>query len=332
MTVVDVHCHVAPESCLPMEAVGPDGRTYGLRVDRDGCGALCPIINGRPNRNCEADQLYDMERQLREMDAAGVDIQVLSPVTFFYFYNLPDEECAARARRVNAAVAAIVEGRPDRFRGMATLPMQNPELAVAELERTICELGLNGVEICSNVNGRNLDEPEFRPFFEAVARLHVPVFVHPAHVAAGDRLQRHYLENLIGNPLDSAICIASLIFGGVLDAFPGLDMVFAHGGGVAPILAGRWNHGYSVRPECDALPRKPTEYLRDLYYDTITHDARALSYLCGLVGPSQLLLGTDYPFDMGDTDPSATIAEASGASEEAVADMRGRTAARLYGI
>lgn len=332
MTVVDVHCHVAPEACLPMEAVGPDGRTYGLRVDQDDCGALCPVINGRPNRNCEADQLYDMERRLREMDAAGVDIQVLSPVTFFYFYNLPDEECAARSRRVNAAVAAIVEGRPDRFRGMATLPMQNPELAVAELERAVCELGLNGVEICSNVNGRNLDEPEFRPFFEAVARLRVPVFVHPAHVAAGDRLQRHYLENLIGNPLDSAICIASLIFGGVLDAFPGLDMVFAHGGGVAPILAGRWNHGHSVRPECDALPRKPAEYLRDLYYDTITHDARTLSYLCDLVGPSQLLLGTDYPFDMGDTDPLTTIAESSGASEEAVADMRGRTAARLYGI
>lgn len=144
MAVIDIHCHIAPEECMPMEAVGPDGRTYGLRVDRDDSGMLCPVINGRINRNCEANQLYDIERRLREMDAAGLDIHVPSPVTFF-FYNLPPGECAARARQVNAAIARIVEDRPNRFRGMATVPMQDPELAVAELEHAVGELGLHGL-------------------------------------------------------------------------------------------------------------------------------------------------------------------------------------------
>ncbi len=333
MAVIDIHCHIAPQSCLPLEAVGPDGRTYGLRAERDDIGMLCPVINGRINRNCEADQLYDIERRLREMDAAGVDIQVLSPVTFFFFYNLPAAECAARARQINAAIAQITVDRPDRFRGMATVPLQDPELAVAELEHAVGELGLHGLEICSNVNGKNFDEPEFKPFFEAVERLGVPIFVHPAHVAASDRLKRHYLVNLIGNPLDTAISIASLIFGGVLDAFPNLKLVFAHGGGIAPVLVGRWNHGHAVRPETEWLPRPPVEYLKELYYDTITHDTRALAYLCDLVGASRVLLGTDYPFDMGDTGPLATISELAGLiNEQELADMRGATAARLYDI
>ena len=332
MTVIDVHCHIAPESCLPMEAVGPDGRTYGLSVGRDACGATCPVVDGRPNANCEPEQLHDVGRRLRDMDAAGVDVQVLSPVTYFYFYNLPAGECAARARRINAAVAEIAHGRPDRFRGMATVPLQDPDLAAAELEHAVRELGLHGVEICSNVDGRNLDEPAFRPFFEAADRLGVPVFVHPSSVAAADRLGSHYLANLIGNPLDSAICIASLMFGGVLDAFPGLKLVFAHGGGVAPILAGRWTHGREVRPECRELPRTPREYLASLHYDTITHDAGALRYLRDLVGPSRILLGTDYPFDMGDADPLGTISALSGLDDDDRAGMRGATAARLYGV
>ena len=332
MAVIDIHCHIAPESCLPMEAVAPNGKTYRLSVHREDCGALCPVINGKVNRNCDADQLYDVERRLREMDDARVDIQVLSPVTFFFFYNLPAEECAARARQVNVAMAGIAAARPDRFRAMATVPLQDPELAAAELDHAVGELGLHGVEVCSNVNGMNFDDPSLRSFFETVERLDVPVFVHPSNVAAADRLHRHYLENLIGNPLDSAICIASLVFGGVLDAFPGLKMIFSHGGGVAPILVGRWNHGKAVRSENADLPRAPLEYLKTLHFDTITHDARALAYLCDQVGASQVVLGTDYPFDMGDTDPLATISALPGLSDDEIADMRGGTAARLYDI
>ena len=332
MTTIDIHCHIAPEACLPMEAVGRDGRTYGLSVGRDDCGANCPIINGEPNRNCDADQLYDVERRLREMDAAGVDIQVLSPVTFFYFYNLPPVEGAERARRVNTEIAAIAADRPDRFRGMATLPMQDPERAVEELQYAVTELGLHGVEISSNVNGKNLDAPEFRPFFATAERLEVPIFVHPDNVAAGDRLRSYYLRNLIGNPLDSTICVACLIFGGVFDEFPDLRMIIAHGGGLAPILVGRWDHGNTVRHEARKPARKPRDYFSKLYYDTITHDSAILRSLCNLVGPSQVLLGTDYPFDMGDTTPLATIDSLEGLSESERKAMRGGTAARLYNI
>lgn len=332
MATIDIHCHIVPESCLPMEAVGPDGRTYGFRSARDANGVLCPVANGQINRNCEPEQLWDLDRRLRDMDRASVDIQVLSPAPFLFFYNLPAAECAPRARQLNTAIATIARARPDRFRGMATVPLQGPELAASELEYAVTELGLHGVEICSNVDGINLDEPRFRQFFDTVQRLDVPVFVHPTNVAARDRLQRYYLGNLIGNPLDTAICIASLIFGGVLDAYPGLKLIFAHGGGVTSFVVGRWNHGHTVRPECQALPRPPVEYLQKLYYDTLCHDTRALQYLRDTVGASQIVLGTDYPFDMGDLQPLRTIAALDPLSDPERADMQGGTAARLYGI
>lgn len=261
MAVIDFHNHIAPESCMPMEAVAPNGKTYGLSVHDAQDGVLSPVINGKINHNCDADQLYSVERRLREMDDARVDFQVLSPVTFFFFYNLPAEENADRARRINRAMADIVHDRPDRFHGMATVPLQDPEMAAAELDHAVHELGLIGVEVGSNVNGKNFDDPSFRPFFEMAEKCDVPIFVHPVHVAAADRLGNYYFQNLIGNPLDTAICAASLIFGGVLDDFPKLKLVFAHGGGIAPFLVGRWNHGKAVRAENQALPRPPEDYL-----------------------------------------------------------------------
>ena len=288
MTVVDVHCHVAPESCLPMEAVGPDGRTYGLRVDRDDCGAHCPVINGRPNRNCEADQLYDMERRLREMDVAGVDIQILSPVTFFYFYNLPDEECAARSRRVNTAVAAIVEGRPDRFRGMATLPMQNPELAVAE--RAVSELKLNGVEICSNVNGRNLDEPEFRPFFGTVTRLRVPARVRASRAC---RRRQPAATALFGKPDRQLARFGDPHRQPDIRRYP--RRLSRHGHGFRAWRRRRLHPCRAMEP----WSRRPTRVRRP----------------CAEAGGMSSGSRRDYP-----------------RRADAVADMRGRTAARLYDI
>ncbi|GIX48090.1 MAG: 2-hydroxy-3-carboxy-6-oxo-7-methylocta-2,4-dienoate decarboxylase [Candidatus Tectimicrobiota bacterium] len=329
MAVIDVHCHLVPPRCLPMEAVAPDGRTYGLRLGRDAQGAPCPVVNGQPNRNCDPEQLWNLERRLRDMDAAGVEVQVLSPPPFLLFYALPSHTAQEYARRFNAALAEITTARPDRFRGMATVPLQDPERAAAELEYAITELGLHGVEIGTNVNGLNLDEPRFAPFFETVQRLAVPVFVHPHAVAGQERLQRYYLGNLIGNPLDTTICIASLIFGGVLDAFPGLKLIFAHGGGQAPYLVGRWDRGHAVRPECQALPQPPSAYLQRLYFDTLCHRPQALHYLLLTVGASRLVLGTDYPFDMGDPQPQATLAALPAAERAAVA---GETAARLYGI
>lgn len=332
MPAIDIHCHIVPESCLPMEAIGPDGRTYGFRIDRDDRGMLCPISHGRMNRNCDPEQIWNLDRRLRDMDASGVDIQVLSPAPFLFFYNLPPQACQKLARRINTAIADITTSRPDRFRGMATLPLQAPELAIAELEYAINELGLHGLEMCSNVNGRYFDEPAFGPFFEAVQRLAVPIFVHPMNVAGSDRLHHYYLENLIGNPLDTAICIASLIFGGVLDTYPNLKMIFAHGGGHTAFVVGRWNHGRQVRPECEALPKPPEDYLKQLYYDTICHHPRALRHLCDMVGTFQIVLGTDYPFDMGDTRPLQTIATLTPLSDQERAAITGETAMRLYNI
>lgn len=332
MVAIDIHCHIVPESCLPMEAVGPDGRTYGFRIDRDDNGIMCPISNGRINRNCDPEQIWNIDRRLRDMDASQVDMQVLSPAPFLFLYNLPAQECQQMARRVNTAMAEIAQARPDRFRSMATIPLQHPELAIAELEFAVNELGMDGLEMCSNVDGKNYDEPEFRPFFATVQRLDVPIFVHPTNVAASDRLGRYYLGNLIGNPLDTTICIASLIFGGVLDDYPELKMVFAHGGGFTSFIVGRWNHGASVRPEGEHLPKPPEEYLQQLYYDTICHHPHALRHLRDMVGVSQIVLGTDYPFDMGNTRPIEVVATLEDVSEGERAAITGETAARLYNI
>jgi aminocarboxymuconate-semialdehyde decarboxylase len=170
------------------------------------------------------------------------------------------------------------------------------------------DLGLKGVEIGTNVNGRNLDDPEFLPFFERAAALNAFIFVHPVNTAGRDRMGRYYLTNLIGNPVDSGVAIASMIFGGVFERCPDLHCCFAHGGGIAPYILGRWEHGYRVRPEAaDAVPKPPSAYFKQIYCDSLAHSHAAVRYLVDLLGPEHVVLGCDYPYDMGDEDPVGSI-------------------------
>jgi aminocarboxymuconate-semialdehyde decarboxylase len=191
------------------------------------------------------------------------------------------------------------------------------------------KLGLKGVQINSNINGKNLDEAEFVPFFEAAQQLDIPVFVHPHYVAGAERLRKHYLINLIGNPVDTTIAIASLVFGGVLERFPKLKFVFAHAGGCAPYIRGRWDHGYrNVYGTQYAIPKPPGEYLKKTYFDTITHWAPALSYLINTHGVDHLVMGSDYPFDMADPDPVKTVSNQS-LSKKDQEKIMGENAAQL---
>lgn len=299
---IDVHAHYHPASCLDLS------NTMGRAAN-------------------VADAITDLGLRIADMDARGVDIELVSVPPWLGEYDL------AECQRLNEGIAEAAAAHPKRLVGLATVPLHEPEQAAAELERCVRELGFRGAEILTNVRGANLHEPRFAPFYAKMQELDVPAFIHPQSVlGAADRLAVFYMANFVGNPHDTGIAAASLIFGGVLAEFPRLKLVLAHGGGSCPFLVGRWDHGWrSGVATGSTVPDAPSEYLRRLHFDTITHDRAALEYLVDKVGTGHVHLGTDYPFVMGDQDPVGTIMalEHTDAEREA---MLGGNAAELFGV
>jgi aminocarboxymuconate-semialdehyde decarboxylase len=294
---IDIHAHILPEETMrQLQKTAP---SLGLRLTSMDEGSAILEIAGVIQKPFPR-EAWDLEWRLRDMDRSRVDIQLLSntPQTFLY-----DQEAAlgaACAEIQNEQIAALARKYPDRFRGLATLPMQAPELAARELRRAMGSLGLLGFHLASNIQGRNLDDPNLAPVWEAAQELSAFILVHPFKIAAGDRLKSYYLKNLIGNPLDTTIAAASLIFGGVIERYPAISFCFAHGGGFVPYQAGRFIHGWNVRPEPKQfLEKGPAESLGRIYYDTILHSDGTLQFLIGSVGAARVMLGSDYPFDMG---------------------------------
>ena len=243
---------------------------------------------------------WDLERRLQDMAASKVDVQVLSVCPQTFVYAQPPALAAAFARIQNEQLAKLVKARPDRFLAIATLPMQAPKLAADELRHAVRTLGLRGAQIGSNVAGKNLDDPALEPVWATAAELDAFILLHPINVAGVDRLSSYYLNNLIGNPLDTTIAAACLVFSGVLERHPSLKICLSHGGGFVPYQAGRFLHGWHVRKEPKSkLPKPPTESLGRFYFDTIVHSKDVLEFLVGNAGVDRVLLGSDYPFDMG---------------------------------
>jgi len=243
---------------------------------------------------------FDIARRVRDMDAMGVDVQVLSATPQTYLYNQDASLGAAAAAIQNDQIAKLVKENPQRFMGIATLPMQAPEKAADELRRAMTRLGLRGTMFASNIMGKNLDDPGFEPIWATAEELGAFVFIHPNNVAGADRMKSYYLNNLIGNPLDTTIGAACLYFGGVMDRHPKLTVVLAHGGGFTPYQAARWEHGWQVRPEPKKnIARQPVNIAKRFYYDTILHSAPVLEFMIGRVGADRVMLGSDYPYDMG---------------------------------
>jgi aminocarboxymuconate-semialdehyde decarboxylase len=243
---------------------------------------------------------WNLERRLADMDAAEVDVQVLSNTPQTFLYDLDASLNATLAALQNDQIARTVKAQPDRFFGIATLPMQAPEQAAAELRRAMTTLGLRGAQIGSNVCGRNLDDPALEPVWAVANELSALMMVHPTQVAGIDRLRSYYLNNLIGNPLDSTIAAASLVFGGVIARYPKIKFFFVHGGGFVPYQFGRFVHGWKVRPEPHVhLEESPEAALGTLWFDTILHAREPLEYLVKTAGASRVVLGSDYPYDMG---------------------------------
>ncbi len=243
---------------------------------------------------------FDIPRRLRDMDAAGVDVHVLSATPQTYLYNQEPALGLTLAAIQNDQMAKHIAVHPDRFMGIATLPLQDPKRAADELRRAVTKLGLKGSMFASNIMGKNLDDPSFEPVWTTAEELGAFMFVHPNNVAGADRMKSYYLNNLIGNPLDTTIGAACLYFGGVLDRHPKLAVVLAHGGGFTPYQAARWEHGWQVRPEPKKnISRQPANIAKRFYYDTILHSAPVLEFMIGHVGANRVMLGSDYPYDMG---------------------------------
>ncbi len=297
--VVDIHCHLniaAADELMRPHLAGQ------LSIQTFSCAATDDTNRRQFQRIGRT--LNVIDERILDMDRLGVDVQAVSPVPTQYYYFAEPGLGRQAARLVNDGIAAAVARFPDRLVGLGTVPLQAPELAVLEMKRCVSELGLRGIEISSNVAGRELAEPQFRPFFAAAEELGVLLFMHPLGVTHGQRLSEYYLNNLIGNPLESAIAVSHLIFGGVLEQHPGLKLCVAHGGGYLPTYWGRLDHAWRERDDCrQFITRPPSEYLRRLYFDTVVFDQRHLQFLLDTYGPEQLLMGTDYPFDMAEPDP-----------------------------
>ncbi len=273
---------------------------------------------------------FDIARRLKDMDAAQVDVHVLSVTPQTYLYNQEPALAATLAAIQNDQIARHVAAHPDRFMGIATLPLQDPKRAADELRRAMTRLGLKGSMFASNIMGKNLDDPGFEPVWATAEELGAFMFVHPNNVAGADRLKSYYLQNLIGNPLDTTIAAACLYFGGVLDRHPKLKFVLAHGGGFTPYQAARWEHGWKVRPEPKKnIARQPKDIARRFMYDTILHSDRTLETMIGLVGADRVLLGSDYPYDMAMLDCVAHVRSLKIADADKASILGGRAATLL---
>ncbi len=326
---VDLHCHVYVPAAE--EAVAE-----AFEMETDFLFKFANEATREVNRK-QAQEIFgkltSIETRLADMDGMAIDIQALSPAPLQYYYALEPDLGQTSARIINDHIAEIVDAHPDRFVGLGTIPMQEPDLAVAELDRAVSELGMRGVEICTSVAGEELSNDRFRKFFAKAEELNALIFMHPNGFSDGDRLSDHYFTNVIGNPLDSTVAVSHLIFGGVLDAYPNLKICVAHGGGYLPAYSGRIDHAHASREDCRrCIKEKPTSYLRKLYFDTVVFTEHQLEYLVSLYGSDHIVLGTDYPFDMGMDDPVGFVDGADALTADDKAAIVGGNAAQLLGI
>jgi aminocarboxymuconate-semialdehyde decarboxylase len=319
---IDVHNHAMPERALALLRADP---TYGVKLD----GRLW---SGGLHVNFEVVPSFtDHEAKLAVLDAKGLDAAVISVAPPLFYYHLgADPAGEAIARATNRGLAEFSAGDPERFRWLATVPMQAPERAAAVLEAAVDD-GAVGVEVGTAVPGRRLDEPDFDVFWSAAARLGVPVTLHPAYGERNSALDAYYFENVLGFLFETTITIERLIVAGVLDRHPDLELVLLHGGGYFPYQFGRLRHARTVRPELEHAPADPWAYRDRLHFDIITHDPRALAYLIERAGAERVVLGTDLPFDMATPDPMALLLEAAGEGEIARTIAEDNPAA-LYGF
>jgi len=305
MLTIDIHTHILPEKIPDFKSKFGYGGFISLDHHKPCCARM--MIGDKFFREVEQN-CWDPPTRIKECDHHDVQVQVLSTVPVMFSYWAKAADCLDVSMFLNDHIAAIVQRYPKRFVGLGTVPMQEPQLAIAELER--CKkIGLAGIQIGSHVNEWNLNAPELFPVFEACQKMEMAVFVHPWEMMGTDKMQRYWLPWLVGMPAETSLAICSMIFGGVFEKLPKLRVAFAHGGGSFPATIGRIQHGFDCRPDLVAIDNKvsPRNYLGKFYLDSLVHDPVMLDYIVKLVGPERVALGSDYPFPLGENEPGTLI-------------------------
>ncbi|UJL45588.1 amidohydrolase [Virgibacillus sp. NKC19-16] len=290
---IDFHTHIISEEFLDLAEKYGDDRWPILEKTCD-CGANI-MIKGKKFREI-TDQAWDAEKRLKDMDEEGIDIQVLSPIPVTFSYWSDPEQGLEMATFQNDFIASIAKENPKRFIGLGTVPLQDVDIAIKEMKRAVHDLGLKGVQIGSNVNGKNLDDPELERFFEAANEQGVPLFVHPWETLGGERMPRHNFMYMVGMPSETALAAGSIIMSGMLDKYTNLKICFAHGGGSLPYLLPRMDKGWNVWPQIRKTEKPPSHYAKLLYYDSLVYDENNLQFMIDRFGVDQIIAGSDYPF------------------------------------
>lgn len=305
MRSIDIHAHLVPQ-CL-WQAIEDGGEWYGMRYETADRSSLY-VSKGKVGRIAPKVK-FTPEERIQDMDRQGTDVQVVSVHTQILGYHLPVPAGIAQAREINDEIASMTRGWPRRFAGMATLPLPDIDAAIAELDRAVNTLGLKGAELDTVVNGKNWDEPEFLPLFQAAEAMGAVFFYHPQpqHNMMADRIDRYAIPNSIGVPMEDALITATLICGGILDRCPDLKVCIAHGGGPACYLMNRIDRGWQERRQGQVAENPPSTYQRKLYYDCITMSEPALRFLIDQVGADRVVLGSDWPFVSWDPSPAGWI-------------------------
>ncbi|WP_222165762.1 amidohydrolase family protein [Edaphocola aurantiacus] len=303
---IDIHTHIMPDKIPNWFEKFGYGDFITLQHHKPCCAKM---IKGdtffrEVEHNC-----WDATVRMKEMDDTEVTVQVLSTIPVLFNYWANPKHGLETSRFFNDHIASVVEQHPNRFVGLGTLPLQNIDLAIKEMERCIVELKMPGIEIGSNINGRNLSDPYFNPFWEAAEKLGASIFVHPWEMMGENDMQRYWLPWLVGMPAETSRAICSMIFGGVFERYPYLKVAFAHGGGSFPATIGRIEHGFNVRLDLCAIdnPHNPRNYIGKFWIDALVHDEKALDFIVDVMGGDKICMGSDYPFPLGEHHPGKLI-------------------------
>lgn len=302
----DIHTHILPKTWPDLAKRYGYGGFIALDHHKPCCARM--MKDGQFFREIDSN-CWDPKVRIEECDQHGVEVQVLSTVPVMFSYWAKATDALDLSRFLNDHIAGVVAEHPNRFEGLGTVPLQDPDLAIQELERCVLTLGLRGIQIGSNVNGLNLSEPRFFPIFKRMEELGACLFVHPWDMMGKDQMEKYWLPWLVGMPAETSRAIGSFIFGGIFRRLPRLRVAFAHGGGSFPFTVGRFEHGFDVRPDLCAVDNNvsPRHYLGHFYLDSLVHDPAALRFLVDMFGAGRIALGTDYPFPLGELEPGSLI-------------------------
>lgn len=303
---IDTHTHIMPNILPDFNQKFGYGGFITLEHHKPCCAKM--IRDNEVFREIESN-CWDPSVRVSDCNHHKIDVQVLSTIPVLFYYWAKDIHALEVSKFLNNHIAEVVDLFPKRFVGLGTVPLQNVDMSIKEMERCKNELGMSGIEIGTHINGKNLGDAEYLPFFEAAQDLEMSIFVHPWDMLGKDRMKKYWLPWLVGMPAETSLAICSMIFSGLFEKLPKIKIMFAHAGGAFPASLGRIEHGFNVRPDLVAVdnPDNPTKYLRNFYLDSLTHDEEMLYFLVKMFGSDRLALGTDYPFPLGELQPGKLI-------------------------